>query len=215
MLIRPPLPERWRPVPVNGYELLYQVSNWGRVRSLPRWTVKGIRGGRILKQNPDSSGHLQVTLSKPGGRRRNQGQISVGVHRLVAEAFLPQPPPPGTEICHGKMGQQCNWVTNLRYDTHKANMADRMAAGRYANAVKDVCPHCSKPYTIRPSGRGRYCTQRETENRRRTRASSRLPSLALGYGRDSSGVKDAHCNHFVKHPPLPECFHHVILFYVE
>lgn len=152
--------ERW--LPVKGWEHLYEVSNRGQVRSLPRQTVKGMLGGRILKQSKDSSGHRKVTLSRSGK------QLSKNVHELVAEAFL-DPCPEGMEVCHGERGQDCNWASNLRYDTHEANMRDRLRDGHYANAQKEVCPHCEQPYTIRPNGKGRYCIQRETENRRARR----------------------------------------------
>ena len=45
--------ERW--LPVTGYEGLYEVSDLGRVRSLPRQTRSGVRGGTLMKpyvQNP-------------------------------------------------------------------------------------------------------------------------------------------------------------------
>ena len=41
--------EKWKPV--VDFENLYLVSDSGRVRSLPRKTKTGVRGGKILKQN--------------------------------------------------------------------------------------------------------------------------------------------------------------------
>jgi hypothetical protein len=158
--------ETWLPVPEPGFEELYEVSSLGQVRSLPRQTARGILGGRVLKQSPDSSGHLAVSLSRDGKC------IKRCVHKLVAMAFLGLCPP-GLEVCHGSLGQKCNWASNLRYDTHEANMQDRRRDGNYANAEKEVCPHCDQPYRIRPSGIGRYCVQRETENRRKSRARAR------------------------------------------
>jgi hypothetical protein len=152
----------WRDV--VGWEGLYQVRGDGAVKSLPRQTRKGVSGGRILKQSPDSSGHLQVTLSRSGL------QVKAAVHRLVAAAFIGECPP-GKEACHGPLGQQVNWVTNLRYDTHASNMADRRRAGRYANAEKTECPRCDGPYTVRRDGKGRYCApcnSKKTVERRRS-----------------------------------------------
>ena len=52
--------EIWKDI--KGYEGLYQVSNLGRVRSLPRnGTVKEIR---LLKQHVKNSGYYIVILSK-------------------------------------------------------------------------------------------------------------------------------------------------------
>lgn len=79
--------EEWRPV--VGYEGRYEVSNLGRVRSLPR-SMNARHGGkpngyhmkgRVLKQVVDSRGYFIVTL---GGK-------SEVVHRMVLTAFVPNP----------------------------------------------------------------------------------------------------------------------------
>lgn len=72
----PDLPgEQWRPV--VGWGDLYEVSNWGRVRSLPRVDVYGRnRPGVLLRPYVGS-----VTLCRAGQRR------CVYVHSLVAKAF--------------------------------------------------------------------------------------------------------------------------------
>ena len=83
--------EEWRPV--KGYEGLYEVSNLGRIKSLPRKQVtlqgrKRIyyeRGEFIFNTSGLASRYLIVTLHKDGTRR------SVQIHRLVAQAFLPNP----------------------------------------------------------------------------------------------------------------------------
>lgn len=68
--------ERW--MPVIGYEGLYEVSDWGRVRSLPRTTTTG----RLLKQYMNSrNGYMYVSLCK------NNHKATKRVHILVAEAF--------------------------------------------------------------------------------------------------------------------------------
>jgi hypothetical protein len=84
--------EVWRDI--NGW-LFYQISSFGRVRSLARTEVrfKSKRGdwfvrkskGRILKQNLGSSGYLQVMLSYNGQ------QENIMVHKLVTQHFLPNP----------------------------------------------------------------------------------------------------------------------------
>lgn len=75
--------EIWKDI--KGYEGLYQVSNLGRVRSMDRYdSLKHFRKGRILKQQL-FRGYLYVGLSKNGKVKYCR------VHRLVAEAFIPNP----------------------------------------------------------------------------------------------------------------------------
>lgn len=78
--------EEWRDI--EGYEG-YQVSSEGRVRSLNRTVIRnGIeihRKGKILKPIKDRYGYLQYRLYK------NKKMKNVLAHRLVANAFLPNP----------------------------------------------------------------------------------------------------------------------------
>lgn len=69
--------EEWRPI--IGYEGLYEVSDKGRVRSLPRATTKG----KVLKlyKHP-SNGYVYACLS------RDNHRLNKRVHVLVANAFL-------------------------------------------------------------------------------------------------------------------------------
>ena len=74
----------------NIFDGLYSVSNLGRVKSNDRQIVysNGVvttYKGKILKPEICADGHLRVTLSNSGRKQR------VFVHRLVAEAFIPNP----------------------------------------------------------------------------------------------------------------------------
>lgn len=80
--------EIWKPV--YGFEGLYEVSNLGNVKSLDRykidrWKKEVLIQGCILKQNIDKYGYLHVGLYK------NAKYKNCTVHRLVAEAFIPNP----------------------------------------------------------------------------------------------------------------------------
>lgn len=70
--------EEWRDV--VGYEGLYQVSNMGRVKSLPR---KHQTREFIFSQHKIGNGYLAVTFTQNNQRK------TIKVHKLVVNAFLP------------------------------------------------------------------------------------------------------------------------------
>lgn len=109
--------ESW--LPVVGWEGFYEVSDYGRVRSLPGRP----RSGRILKPRPLPTGYQRVSLSRPGFAQRD-----AYIHRLVAEAFI-GPCPPGEEVRHGPRGKADNSLANLSYGPHIANCEDRARDG--------------------------------------------------------------------------------------
>lgn len=124
--------EEWRPV--VGYEGAYEVSDLGRVRSLDRIDSRGNRAwGRLLRADPQASGHLRVALCVEGKARR------LFVHKLVLDAFV-GPCPVGMETCHNDGDPTNNAVSNLRWDTKSANARDRRLHGRDEHARKTHCP---------------------------------------------------------------------------
>lgn len=81
--------EIWKDI--KGYESLYQVSNLGRVKSLSRYHWNGNSWwkskDRILKPRTqkDKKHYYSVQLVK------NKSKTNKNIHRLVAEAFIPNP----------------------------------------------------------------------------------------------------------------------------
>ena len=118
--------EIWKPV--VGYEGLYEVSSLGRVRSLDRYDGRGHRiSGCFLKPIINLKGYCRIGLSKDGKAKMFQ------LHRLVAEAFIPNPDNK-PQIDHINTIKTDNTVflnedgsinyekTNLRWVTSKENI---------------------------------------------------------------------------------------------
>lgn len=84
---------------------------------------------RRLVPGKQPSGHLFVVLR--GDVSSHRGGYQRRVHRLVLEAFA-GPAPAGMEGCHDDGDPTNNSITNLRWDTHAANVRDTVEAGRHA-----------------------------------------------------------------------------------
>ena len=105
--------EQWKPV--VGYEGIYEVSDHGNVRSLKSQKLK------------------KITIDKTTNRPflnlwKNNKQNVVRLHKLVLEAFVGKCPE-GMECCHNDGDAFNNHVSNLRWDTHKSNIQDRIKHG--------------------------------------------------------------------------------------
>jgi len=130
----PDLPgEHW--LPVASYEGLYEVSDLGRVKSLPRPGCRNgnksrLYGGRIIVQHAAYGGYLTVGLWRDG--KSTQARV----HKLVAAAFL-GPCPPGQMVCHGPSGILNNSVGNLSYGTAAKNGADMVRDGTSVTGIKN------------------------------------------------------------------------------
>lgn len=119
------MPEEWRPV--VGYEGLYEVSNLGRVKSLKRARV------HIMTGTVNRDGYRLVLLS--------DGHKTLGksVHRLVAQAFIPNPHN-YTVVNHIDGDKLNNNVKNLEWCTHSENTLHSMyILGGNASCVRIKC----------------------------------------------------------------------------
>ena len=138
--------EIWKPV--KGYEGLYEISNLGRVKSLSRIRPNGMNclyKERILKKQINKGGYHKVALLK------NEGKSKLcSVHRLVAEAFIPNPL---NKPCvdHINMIKTDNFVSNLRWVTWKENINNPLTliyksklskGGKNAMAIPIVSVDC-------------------------------------------------------------------------
>lgn len=102
--------ELWKDI--KGYEGLYQVSNLGRVKSLPK---NNRFSEKILKHGIMKNGYCFVVLVK--GTKKTLHYL----HRLVAEAFIPNPHN-YKEINHRNEVKTENFVENLEWCSHKHNI---------------------------------------------------------------------------------------------
>lgn len=113
--------EEWKDI--KGYEGKYQISNLGNVRSLWRYKPSG-RGKYVSKEvlvkelksiRSGSLGYRIVTLMDDGKRDRRH------IHRLVAEAFIPNPENK-PNVNHIDYNPSNNNVNNLEWCTQRENV---------------------------------------------------------------------------------------------
>ena len=109
--------EQWKPIQEFNGE--YEVSNLGRVRSMKRYY--GVVG-RIMPQTIQRTGYYAVTF------HMNNKAYCRKVHRLVIEAFTPNPArlPCINHIDGNKLN---NHVSNLEWCTYQANMQHAVRTG--------------------------------------------------------------------------------------
>jgi len=106
--------EIWKDV--QGYEGLYQVSNHGRIKSLPRLDSMGRqKGGLVLKPKSRKDGYKRINLYYKGKME------TYLVHRIVANAFIPNPYVK-PQVNHIDEDKSNNKVNNLVWMTAKENI---------------------------------------------------------------------------------------------
>lgn len=141
--------EVWKPV--VGFETSYEVSDRGSVRSVERVIQR--RGNspepfntlieaKILKPIFRKSGYIKYGLCR--GTRRDIKWVLA--HRLVAEAFIPNPNnyPFVHHIDHNKSN---NHVSNLEWCTPSYNTKAAIAAGKHRGGFKMGTKHHSGKFT--------------------------------------------------------------------
>jgi hypothetical protein len=133
--------EEWRDIP--GYEGLYQVSNLGRVKSLPRNIIRCDRKNYphrevYLKFHINQWGYYVVPLTTGLGTNKQKKHM---VHRLVALAFIPNPCN-YSQVNHKDGNKSNNTPYNLEWCTNSMNQLHAWKNGlnRYTgkNDVKVV-----------------------------------------------------------------------------
>jgi len=121
--------EEWKPI--IGFEGLYEVSDWGNVRSIDKYVesynplarkvTRRFWKGKVLKKVKAKNDYLVVCLHD-ADHKQHEGKI----HRLVAEAFIPNPknkPLVGhtKTLPNGLEDKTANEVWNLAWMTPEEN----------------------------------------------------------------------------------------------
>lgn len=133
--------EVWKDI--QGFEGIYQVSNKGRVRSLDRYVecADSFRHykGKIMKQDKKKNGYMQICL------RRQKIQKQALVHRLVANAFIPNTDNL-PDVNHKDENKENNSVENLEWCTQAYNNSyGEGYKQRSKNAIKYAIQKQSMP----------------------------------------------------------------------
>jgi hypothetical protein len=141
--------EKWREI--EGYEGLYEISSFGRVKRLAHW--KNQRTNRTSKYydyhmlpekilSPSKSGpYDRVQLN------RNHIAKTYSIHRLVAKAFIPNPNN-YPEVNHKDCDGHNNRIENLEWcnRSYNINYADRTEKAAKSHEKKVLCVESGKIY---------------------------------------------------------------------
>lgn len=120
--------EEWKPIP--GYEGMYEISNWGRVKSY-LYCNSQKTSERILVPEHTLNGYYRVTLCKDRKEKRYM------IHRLVAQAFVPNPSSL-TQVNHKDEDKVNNYFENLEW-------CDQSYNNSYGTRLQRVFEKLSKP----------------------------------------------------------------------
>jgi hypothetical protein len=106
--------ETWKPV--HGFEGLYEVSAQGHIRN-----AKNLK---IIKPRKDTDGYLILGLARGAPLKRQD----VKVHRVVAQAFLPNP----------ENRPQVNHLNGVRDDPRAANLEWATVSENHLHAYREL-----------------------------------------------------------------------------
>jgi hypothetical protein len=118
--------EVWKEIPFQPWDEFYEISNFGRVRSLDRHNMKTLANGvvcqffnkgKILKKRLTQSGYVRVNFY-----HSEFGSKDMYIHRLVCMAFIGLPIDQTMQINHKNGLKDDNRLENLEWATPSQNI---------------------------------------------------------------------------------------------
>lgn len=131
--------EIWKPVP----NTIYYASNQGRIKTIDRISIfysdqanrniKRKATGRIRKLHLNKTGnYYEISVANPDRKRRAPDMKKV--HRMVAEAFLPNPNC-WPQINHIDGNRLNNYIENLEWCTAQQNIDHACITGLMKHSI--------------------------------------------------------------------------------
>lgn len=111
--------EQWKPI-IGGYESKYEISSFGRVKSLAR---KRVPQDVLMITSINSDGYVKVTLYD-----NNKIRKQFSVHILVGKHFIDNPDSK-REVNHKKGNKRDNRYWELEWATHSENIQHSVDMG--------------------------------------------------------------------------------------
>lgn len=130
--------EEWKDI--IGYEGHYQISNFGRVKSVKKWDVNRrsyVACESILSPTDNGNGYMIIGLCGESSRKNHY------VHRLVASAFVENP-------------KKCNYVNHLDHD-RKNNVYSNLEWCDQAENIQYSADRMRHEKSVSHSGTGEKC----------------------------------------------------------
>lgn len=146
--------EQW--LPVKGYENQYEISSLGNIRRALGSTYSCLKHGRImtfslptknLRIHANKGGYLRIILVRDGVKSTKR------IHRLVMEAFVPNPDNK-PQVNHIDSNRQNNNLNNLEWataleNTHHSQDFGYMKKRRRKRVEIGICPVCQTKGNIK------------------------------------------------------------------
>ena len=134
--------EIWKDI--IGYEGAYQISNYGRVKSLDRY-ITYINGKKVFTKGKILKGFTKPEDYKCIDLYFNNKKSKFYIHRLVAEAFIPNPnnlPQVNHKDENGSNNyvenlEWCTCIYNINYGTHNQKVGK--SNKNHPNKIKPIC----------------------------------------------------------------------------